>query len=397
MNSPASPRKSWADWLVIAIFGVLLWLPTVDFFTGIDLTRPANENRLPAPAPHLTHPILSGLQNYIAGSELYFNDHFGFRKRLIRWYHQWKTRLFHDEGAVTKGAFRGQNGWLFYAEQQAVEHYLGVAKFTPAQLRAWQKLLEQRRDWLAERGIEYLFVVPPDKHNVYSEELPAWLQNAAPTNRVTKLDQFEEYMSQHSTVQIVDLRRPLLAAKAIRPDYLQHDNHWNAFGAFIGCQQVINALTNKFPDLPPLRLEDFTWSNAPASGGDLARALGLSLPEPNYFDFTPHAPFLSPQITLITNLVLHWDAHNPYAFSAIVENPAPLQETAVVFHDSFFGFQLRPYFGGSFKRTFFVWEDREFNRRIINENHPKIVINEMLERYFNTLDPEELMAKDQLP
>jgi hypothetical protein len=89
--------------------------------------------------------------------------------------------------------------------------------------------------------------------------------------------------------------------------------------------------------------------------------------------------------------------HNSNAVSIIAENPAPLKETAVVFHDSFFGLRLRQFFSGSFKRVLFVWENREFNTRIIEENRPQLVVNEMLERFFNTYDPEELMAAEAVP
>src|ERR1017187_6466880 len=96
MNSsanPTLPRKPWADWLLVAAFAGLLWLPTVDFFTGVDLTGPPSENRLPAPKPRFTRVDFSGVQKYAADLEVYFNDHFGFRKRLIRWFQQWKTRM----------------------------------------------------------------------------------------------------------------------------------------------------------------------------------------------------------------------------------------------------------------------------------------------------------------
>ena len=214
---PISPRRPWAEWLLVFVFAALLWLPTVDFFTGIDITRAPSENRMPAPKPRFTRLDFSGLQNYVAASEVYFNDHFGFRKRLIRWFQQWKTRLFEDQGVLMKRVVTGQNGWLFYGEEQMVDHYLGIVKFTPAQLQAWQKLLEKRRDWLAARGIQYLFVIPPDKEKIYSEELPVWLQRAAARKPETKLDQLEKYMQEHSTVQILDLRQPLLAAKATAP------------------------------------------------------------------------------------------------------------------------------------------------------------------------------------
>src|ERR1035437_6358738 len=155
-TNPTPSRKPSADWLLVFFFATLLWLPTVDFFTGIDLTGPPSENRLPAPKPRFTQWDVAGLQHYLVASEVYFNDHFGFRKRLIRWFQQWKIRLYHDPSQAAKGVILGQNDWLFYAEERMIEHYLGTAKFTPAQLQAWQRLLEKRRDWLAARGIQYL-------------------------------------------------------------------------------------------------------------------------------------------------------------------------------------------------------------------------------------------------
>jgi hypothetical protein len=257
----------------------------------------------------------------------------------------------------------------------------------------WRQVLEKRRDWLAARGIHYLFVVPPDKQDIYPEELPAWLRNAAPTNRGTKLDQFLKYIKKHSTVEILDLRQSLLAAKKIAPTYLQNDTHWNRFGGFVACQEVIKTLTKQFPDLPPLRLEDFTWTNAPATGGDLARMIGSDAPEKNYFSFKPKPSVIVPEVREATNFVSAWDSHKP---SFISENPAPLLETAVVFHDSF-GVAWLPFLGHSLKRIIFMSDNREFNMRVILENRPRIVVNEILERYFNTQNPRELLAHDGLP
>lgn len=390
-NATIPPRNRWVDWLVIFLFSALLWLPTLDFFTGIDITRPPSENRLPAPRPRLTQWNLPAMKNYAAGAENFFNDHFGFRKRLIRWCQQWKARLYHDESGHK--VVIGQHGWLFAGELQMIEHYLGMARFTPAQLRSWQTLLEKRRDWLAARGIKYLFIIPPDKHSVYPEELPVWLQNAAPTNRETKLDQFLQHMKAHSTVEILDLRPTLLEAKKTAPLYLQNDQHWNMLGGFLTAQEVVKTVSKQFPDLPPLKLEDFIWTNSPETNGDLIKFLGVQRSEKNYFVFTPKPSVAAPQLREATNLVSMWNEHKP---NTISENPALQTEEVVMFCDSF-SVPWQTFLGYSFRRIVFMGDHREFNPQIITDNHPQIVINEMLERFFNTYDPEELMAKDALP
>ena len=383
-------RKPWADWLVIFLFAALLWLPTLDYFSGLDRTEPPGENRLPAPRPRLAQLDFSGAQKFITASELYFNDHFGFRKRLIRWFQQWKQRLYHDQ-SVNK-VVPGLDGWLFSGEQQMVDHFLGLAKFTPAQLRSWQVLLEKRRDWLAARGIKFLFVIPPDKQNIYPEHLPVWLRAAAPTNRETKLDQFLQYMQEHSTVEILDLRPSLLAAKKAAPIYLQNDTHWNLFGGFVACQEIVKTLAKQFPDLPPLRLEDFTWTNIPAPGGDLARILGSAATEKNYFKFQPNPALPVLRTTEIPGFKSNWGVKTVFT----VENPAPLRRKLVVFHDSF-GKAWQPFLAHSFQRTVFELDNHEFSPALIASNAPDVVINEILERYLNTMDPEEMIRKDGLP
>jgi len=379
------------EWLLIFVFAILLWLPTVDYFIGVDRSKPAQENRPLAPRPRLTSPDLAGMEHYLAATEAYFNDHFGYRKRLIRWFQQWKPRLYGSKSVDLVMA--GQNGWLYFTEGQMIDHYLGTLKFTPGELRAWQRLLEKRRDWLSAQGIKYLFVIAPDKQTIYPENLPEWLVRATPANRETKLDQLLQYLKQHSTVPVLDLRPPLVAAKETAPTYLQNDTHWNLFGGFIGCQATVRAMRQQLPDLPPLSLADFNWSNAPATGGDLARILGVDAPENNYFVFTPKPGSFLPVSHVATNIISLWDPGKP---SVISENPGPLTETAVIFHDSF-GLAWREFLGHSFKRIIYMLDNREFNARVIVENHPQIVVNEMLERYVNTLDPAELMAKEALP
>jgi len=80
----------------------------------------------------------------------------------------------------------------------------------------------------------------------------------------------------------------------------------------------------------------------------------------------------------------------------IAENPAARTRTAVVFHDSFGG-AWQEFLGYDFGKIAFMSENREFNAVVIRETKPDVVINEMLERYFNTQDPEELMARQSLP
>lgn len=133
--------------------------------------------------------------------------------------------------------------------------------------------------------------------------------------------------------------------------------------------------------------------NAPATGGDLARMIGSDAVDKNSYEATPSPPLSALKIVEATNIISVWD---PHKMSVIAENSAPLKETAVVFHDSF-GLAWQPFLGYAFKKIIFMSENREFNSRVITEAKPTVVINEILERYFYTLDPDELLAKSGLP
>ena len=387
----AQPKRgAWVDILLMGIFITLLWLPTVDFITGIDVTTPPGENRMPAPKPHFERKSMEGVQRLAVETENYFNDHFGFRKRLIRWCLQWKARLYSDQSCYK--VVVGQHGWLYTGELQMVEHFLGIAKFTESQLQSWQKLFEKRRDWLAARGIKYLVVIPPDKHTIYPEELPAWLQNATRADRVTKLDQFLSYMKEHSTVNVVDLRQPLFEAKKIAPTYLQNDTHWNLFGGFAASRKIIKKLSEYFPDLIPLRLEDFAWTNEPAVGGDMSRMLGLHPAEKNCFVFKP-----GPRLPMLAkNENLAYKSNWGTKLVVSVENSSRNRRKLVVFNDSF-GIALYDFLGYSFSRAVFEGDDHEFCQPLILSNNADAVINEIVEKNFNVMDPNEMMKMDALP
>ena len=383
-------RRAWSDWLLIFLFAALLGLPTADYFFGIDHSPVPGENRLPAPVPQFTNRTIAGAQQYVAASETYFNDHFGYRKRLVRWFQQWKLRLYHDQSGTK--VVVGRDHWLYIGEQQMVDHYLGLAKFTPAELQTWQKLLEKRRDWLRQRGIQYLLVIPPDKQSVYPEFLPTWLTDAVPKNRETKLDQFLNFMHAHSTVEILDLRPVLVAAKKTMPVYLQNDTHWNLYGGFITAQEVLKTLARDISAVPPLNPADFQWTNVPATGGDLAKMIGTEAAEKNRFAFQagPNLPVLS------TNENDHFKSNWGVKMVFTTENPEPLRHNLVVFRDSF-GEAWQSFLGYSFKRAVFELNDQEFSTELISSNTPAVVINEMLERYFDTTDPAEMLKMDALP
>jgi hypothetical protein len=381
VETTAPTFRRWPDRVLIGLFVLFLLLPLLDLTFHVDPTSAQSENRLLAPLPPRPESII-GLKKFLSSWEAYFSDHFGCRRVLIMWHNKLKWSLFKEKSV--RNVLVGSEGWMFFSASQMVEHFRGALQFTEADLINWQKLLEHRRDWLAQRGIKYLFTLAPDKQDIYPEYLPSWLKNL---HGQTKADQFLAHMKAHSTVEVLDLRPALLAAKKIAPAYQKTDTHWNEFGAFMACEDVIRALSeNQLPGLTPVTLDSFDRINRLAPGGDLARGLGINMTESNAVFFTP-----KPELPALEIFVPDGEHIKDMAFA---KNPRG-SNLAIVYHDSF-GRYWVPFFGYSFGETDFFWQ-YNLDGPLIERKKPVVVVNEMLERFFNVTDPNELSALDALP
>jgi alginate O-acetyltransferase complex protein AlgJ len=359
---------------VLAMF--FIWLPALDSFVHFDKSPAPNENRTMARFPEFQ----SGLENlgkYIAGLEQYYNDHFGFRKRLIRLQHLWKHDLFKNQ-ASSNDAIIGRDGWLFISNDKTIENMQGINPFAPGQLEAWKKLLESHRDWCVRHGCAYIFVIPPDKQTIYPEHLPIWLP---PAKKPTKLDQFIAYMTTNSTVPILDLRPTMLNARTNGVGYFLTDSHWNYLGAFEGYQSLITALSSQLPGLKPLPLDAFQRKLVPEGGQDLAKNFGQeeSMTEPANVVFSPRPPLKPLTGIMDTSLMVKNGKMN-----TTTENPDG-KGKVVLFHDSYAVYWV-PFLGYNFNKVIYTWQPN-WDMHFLEQQKPDVIIDELLERHVIGVDP----------
>lgn len=129
-----------------------------------------------------------------------------------------------------------------------IADYMGQAPFSKADLKQWKRALEQRKYWLEEQGVEFVFVLVPTKALVYPEFLPTNLQNVRKGS--TRYDQLTEFLRTSSDIHFIDMLPHLLRAKEAQPYpllFYKTDVHWNFFGAFIAYQAIIDELRVMFP------------------------------------------------------------------------------------------------------------------------------------------------------
>ena len=87
---------------------------------GVDGADPGAENRELAAFPRVDGSLAS-VASLPAGLGAWFDDHFGFRSLLVRWYGE--SRLFVLHISPSAAVIKGEHGWFFYGDDKSVEDY----------------------------------------------------------------------------------------------------------------------------------------------------------------------------------------------------------------------------------------------------------------------------------
>jgi len=269
----------------------------------------------------------------------------------------------------------GQNGWLYYAGEKEGElnEYRSVKPFTDAELERMRKKLEAHQAWLASRGIQFLFLIAPDKAEIYAEYLPQWLRRVGQQNR---LDQLLGYLRAHSTVDILDVRPALLAAKKFQPVFYKTDTHWNEVGAFLAYQQLAEKLRDRFPNYPTESLADFELVEVDRPGGDLARLLGRQEQmHETVMHLRPRTPCRAQWLEVQVN-----SEGRDVRFQSVLRSSCPGGEVprAIVFRDSF-AVMLLEFLAEHVEHMTSVWSPA-LDAELIEREKPNVVILEFVER-----------------
>src|SRR5215472_11171889 len=190
-----SPVRQKLEVALIAMFIAVIGLPLAGKLLPVEGAFALTENRRPAPLPTVQiggpgwgYSIVSFPRRF----ERYWNDSFAFRWYLIRAHSLVKLAL---GVSPSPKALVGRDGYLFYAGEQSVDYFRGVKPFTERDIVRWRADLEDRRAWLAARGIRYLVVVAPNKETIYPEFMPPALRPVPPD---TRLDQLLSDLKSHS-------------------------------------------------------------------------------------------------------------------------------------------------------------------------------------------------------
>jgi alginate O-acetyltransferase complex protein AlgJ len=366
--------------LLVALFVMTISLPLAMNLAGVDGADPRAENRELAPFPQLDASVDS-IASLPDAFSSWFDDHFGFRSRLVRWYGE--SRLYLLGVSPSTAVIKGADDWFFYGDDKAVEDYANVEPMTDAALSNWRAAIVAARDWLLARHIAYVFTIVPDKHVIYDEEMPSTVIRIGNLSRADQL-----FTALQDTGVAVDVRGVEFEAKSRERVYQKTDTHWNERGAFAAYQQIIAAVRSRVPATPPAwTRSDFTPGDRTIEGLDLAGMMGLTrvLRE---VDLT-----LAPVRPRRARVVEPAGAQPTDELGRLVtEIDDRTLPRAVIFRDSFTS-QLVPFLSEHFSRAVYVWQN-DFDANLVTEEHPDVVVQEIVGRHlYNFIPSPELVPR----
>ena len=296
-----------------------------------------------------------------------FEQRFAFRQQLVTAYSYMLEKVFVTSSQ--NGVIVGNDGWLFFTD--SIPDYQRTNVMTDRQLHNCVRHLELINEYCATNGIEFVFVIAPNKNTLYPEYMPYYmLQGEGPSNRelldesVTGID-----------INYLDLGSYDTFTDTDAVYYFQRDSHWNNMGAAIASNAILTAAGI---DHHNYVYDEFT--TAVDHNGDLDQMIHPSAVEPE-----ANIYFINmPQFTYVNEIESNYDPR--------IYTTAGGTGSLLMYRDSF-GSSLLPFMAEPFETAFFS----RSNSCQINDflsNTPDILIMEKAERFLSQLctSPSRLPA-----
>jgi hypothetical protein len=270
----------------------------------------------------------------------------------------------------------------------------------------FHRILSNKKQWLKERGIAYLYMVAPNKQSIYPEFLPGHYRKF---QKASRLDQLLTGSPDTISEPLLDVRPYLRQEKSTIRLYDKSDTHWNYHGALLAYQELMQRVHSLFPDFHAREIFTFLPDWQGGTGGDLALMLGreqTTVEERPVIDTADFNAVQKPVAEKLTAL-LHLPQLKPY----YTENGKG-QLRVLILHDSFFN-TISPFTSESFQEAFYIWQYYDmttlefFNRKnfsaLLDMYQPDLVIEETVERFLpyflitNSWFTEDIVSSPENP
>jgi alginate O-acetyltransferase complex protein AlgJ len=272
---------------------------------------------------------------------------------------------------------RGKEGRLFLANDrnQVLNQHTGRLRLTSSLLRSWQVTLENRVARLEKLGIPYFFLMPPNAHSVYPEDLPDEITPAAERPVHQLLSHLREKGSFAHVIYPLD---DLLAAKPDPLLYSKGDSHWTSRGALVAWRRLAHELS-EVTEVTPIDESALDWLEVSRTG-----ELDYKL-EPPRESIDVIAEISQPQALLV-----HDNEVASFGAMVVTECPDAPPVKCVLFGDSFTG-KLLTFAAATFRRLVFA-QLQTVDAELVEDETPDVVISVFNERFL-TVVPDDVSGE----
>jgi hypothetical protein len=305
-------------------------------------------------------PLIGGIALHKTGS---FPEEFIGKDSLISVVNNFRYFVLKDRAFpqfITNG-----DGWFVYAESLAMDDFQNVMPLSSKDYKQIGTRLSLLCNFLTQNGIEFVFIVPPNKNTIYPEYVPSEISRM---DSKSQLDRIAGKWQETDSCKMLDLRKPLAEAKFTSQVFYATDIHWNQNGILVGQRALLQVLSDKIPDQSSGKIDHYSSVTQEYSGDMLSKTFSLiHAPEIATF-YSPIKQTSYWRQTIDSNGVYSWVSYN---------NDSSLP-TVVAFHDSFMIFWV-PFLSEIFREGHY-YSTLDINPNIIIGEHPDIFLLEVNER-----------------
>ena len=209
-------------------------------------------------------------------TEDYFNERIRFKQKYLGWYSYLHYRV--GVSVAPEDVLVGNRGLLFLGDNNdsVITDSKGLAYNPTLYANHIRQFVNKRKQIANKYNVPYLFFIIPDKHSIYTEELPKNLKGNSITKQVT-LKQMKLAIGKNPRMGVYDLTNDLREVKALSPDlgmYRKTDSHWSNFGSYIGYKGIMKVLRTRMGPIPILKYKNVKFLTR--NSMDLAYKLNLN-------------------------------------------------------------------------------------------------------------------------
>ncbi len=292
------------------------------------------------------------------------SEQFFMRDYLIQHYNQMRMDI--GDRVFPPYVIVGPDGWLQHTFTDNIDDFQKIIPLPEARIRSFNKYMSLADVYGRKNNIQILIVVAPSKTTIYPDKLPSQI---VPIGQTSRLDQMLESVSTYSNIQILDLRSILIAARKEQDVYFITDSHWNQQGAYIAYSEVINSLSEKYPELQSYPLDAIPFTESYITR-DLSRIINAG-----------HIPEKSMVREKLPDFVKSQQFQDHFGYHESTWIPGSTAPVALVYHDSFGYTNLNDYLLLNFSKAYFIHHQSEklINPQTVERFQPNIIIIEIVE------------------